>query len=175
MFKSVILATDGSDHAKRAAAVAADIAAQFEAHLTILTVVPRSMTLEDVEAAPQSRRLSRDAKSLMKRIHDVLREGRTVDADVHQFVPALPSLKDALGRVILDEAEALANRRKVAKVTRVIAHGDAAEQILKQTRRARADLIVMGTRGLNNFRGLLIGSVSNKVIHDSKCAVLTVK
>ena len=98
-----------------------------------------------------------------------------MDIDIHHYVPALPSLKDALGRVILDEAKGMADRRKVAKVTRVIDHGDAAEQILKQTRRAKADLIVMGTRGLNNFRGLLIGSVSNKVIHDAKCAVLTVK
>lgn len=176
MFKSVILATDGSDHSKRAAAVAADIAAQFKARLTLVTVMPRSMTLEDIESRPQSRRLPRSAKSLLKRIHDALKESRrAVDIDIHHYVPALPSLKDALGRVILDEAEAMADRRKVAKVTRVIDHGDAAEQILKQTRRARADLIVMGTRGLNNFRGLLIGSVSNKVIHDSKCAVLTVK
>ncbi len=176
MFKSVILATDGSDHAKRAAVIAADIAATFKARLTLLTVIPRSMSLEDIESAPQSRRLPRSAKALVSRINKALKESRrAVDIDIHHFVPALPSLKDALGRVILNEAEAVAERRKVAKIVRVIDHGDAAEQILKQSKRAKADLIVMGTRGLNNFRGLLIGSVSNKVIHDSTCAVLTVK
>ena len=175
MFKSVVLATDGSNHSKRAAAIAADIAATFKARLTLVTVLPRSMTLEDIEAAPQSHRLPRDAKNLMKRIHDTLRESRTVDADVHQFVPALPLLQNALGKLILDEAEAMAARRKVAKVSRVVDHGDAVTQILKQATKARADLIVMGTRGLNNFRGLLIGSVSNSVIHHAKSAVLTVK
>ena len=175
MFKSVVLATDGSDHSKRAAAIAADTAAAFKARLTLVTVLPRSMTLEDIEAAPQARRLPRDARKLMKRIHDTLRESRTVDADVHQFVPALPLLQEALAKLILDEAEAVAERRKVTRVSRVVDHGDAASQILKQAKRAKADLIVMGTRGLSNFRGLPIGSVSNKVIHDSKSAVLTVK
>jgi nucleotide-binding universal stress UspA family protein len=133
------------------------------------------MSLEDIEAMPQARKLPRDAKETMRVIHNTLREGRTVDADVHQYVPALPSLIDAIGEIILDEAESLANRKKAGKVTRVIDEGDAATQILKQATKAKADLIVMGTRGLSNFRGLLIGSVSNKVIHNSKCATLTVK
>ena len=175
MFKSVILATDGSSHSKRAAAHAADIAATFKAGLTLITVLPRAMSLEDIEAAPQARNLPRDAKNLIRRIHNTLRENRTVDSDVRQYVPALPLLTESLGKLILDEAEAIADRRKVARVSRVIDHGDAAAQILKQTSRAKGDLIVMGTRGLNNFRGLLIGSVSNRVIHNSKCAVLTVK
>lgn len=175
MFKSVVLATDGSEHAKRATAIAGDIAANFNARLTMVTVMPRSMSLEDIEAMPQARKLPRDAKETMRRIHDTLREGRTVDADVHQFVPALPSLKEAIGELVLDEAEGLIARKKVGKITRVVDEGDAATQILKQATKAKADLIVMGTRGLNNFRGLLIGSVSNKVIHNSKCATLTVK
>jgi len=175
MFKSVILATDGSGHAKRAAAVAVDIAATFKARLTLVTVLSRSMTLEDIEAAPQSRHLPPDAKKLMRRIYNALRETRTVDADVRQYVPAMPLLQESLGALILDEAEVMAKRKKVTQVARVVDHGDAAVQILKQSRKAKADLIVMGTRGLSSFRGLLIGSVSNKVIHDSKCAVLTVK
>lgn len=175
MFKSVVLATDGSDHAKRAAAIAAEIAASFKARLTVVTVLPRSMSLEDIEAAPQARRLPRDSKDLIRRIHESLRDTRTIDVDVHQYIPAMPSIKEALAEVILDEAEALASRKKAGKITRVIDHGDAATQILKQARKAKADLIVMGTRGLGNFRGLLIGSVSNSVINQSKSAVLTVK
>lgn len=176
MFKNVLLATDGSMHAKRAAATAADLAAAYGARLTIVTVMSRSMSLEDLEAAPQARRLSRSAKDEMKRVHKLFDQSQSAsDADIHAYIPALPSLANDLGEVILDEAETVAKRKKVTKITRVIDHGDAATLILKQANKAKADLIVMGTRGLNNLSGFLIGSVSNKVIHTSKCPCLTVK
>lgn len=174
MFKSVLLATDGSAHAKRAAAIAADIAATYKARLTLVTVLSRSMLISDVEAAPQARRLPRAARDEMKRIHRMITESES-EADIHAYIPALPSVTHALGEVILDEAESAAIRRKIGKITRVIVEGDPTEQILKQVTKAKADLIVMGTRGISNFRGLLIGSVSNKVIHSARCPCLTVK
>lgn len=37
------------------------------------------------------------------------------------------------------------------------------------------DLIVMGSRGLSNLQGLIIGSVTNRVLHLAHCAVMVVK
>ncbi len=39
----------------------------------------------------------------------------------------------------------------------------------------KADLVVMGTRGIGEFKGLLLGSVSHKMSARANCAVLTVK
>lgn len=175
MFKTILLATDGSDHATKAAAIAADLAARYDARLVIVTVLSRTMTLETVESTPQARRLSRASKAQIRKIHEYVAVGRKAGTEVEAFVPALPSLVNELGELILDDAEAIAARKKVERVTRVTGHGDVAGEILKQAEKLKADLIVMGTRGLSDLRGLLVGSISHKIIHHAKCPCLTVK
>jgi nucleotide-binding universal stress UspA family protein len=51
--------------------------------------------------------------------------------------------------------------------------GDAAFKIVQFARTRPVDLIMMPTHGLGTFRTVLIGSVTAKVLHDSKCPVWT--
>lgn len=37
------------------------------------------------------------------------------------------------------------------------------------------EMIIMGSRGLSNIEGLIIGSTTHKVLHTAKCPVLVVK
>jgi nucleotide-binding universal stress UspA family protein len=39
----------------------------------------------------------------------------------------------------------------------------------------RADLIVIGTRGLSGLKHLLLGSIAERVVQKAPCPVLTVK
>ena len=39
----------------------------------------------------------------------------------------------------------------------------------------RCDLIIMGSRGLTNLAGLIVGSVTNRVLQTAPCSVLVVK
>ena len=58
--------------------------------------------------------------------------------------------------------------------TTVIVEGPAAEAILRVAEVERFDLIVMGSRGLGMVQGLLLGSVSYRVLHHATIPVLVV-
>jgi len=53
--------------------------------------------------------------------------------------------------------------------------GDPADEILKNAKSRGIDLIVMGSRGLGKFSGVILGSVSTKVLSHAKCSCITVK
>lgn len=58
-------------------------------------------------------------------------------------------------------------------VTCVVEVGDAAEVITCYAKRNAVDLIVLPTQGLGEFRWLLLGSVTAKVLNDTPCPVWT--
>jgi nucleotide-binding universal stress UspA family protein len=72
----------------------------------------------------------------------------------------------------LEDAKALLAERGVDAET-VEAQGDPGHVILDNAK--DADLIVVGSRGLNPFQRLLLGSVSSKVVHRADCDVLVVR
>ncbi len=62
-----------------------------------------------------------------------------------------------------------------SKIRTVLAHGPVARTIVKVADRQKASLIVIGSRGLSDVRGFLLGSVSRKVSASAHCPVLVVK
>jgi nucleotide-binding universal stress UspA family protein len=58
-------------------------------------------------------------------------------------------------------------------VRQAMAQGDPAVEILKAANEVNASLILMGTHGYGPFRQFLLGSVTAKVLHDSRIPVLT--
>ncbi len=53
--------------------------------------------------------------------------------------------------------------------------GDPATMIVDEAEKEAADVIVMGTRGLNTAQRWLIGSVSSRVVQHAPCNVLVVR
>jgi nucleotide-binding universal stress UspA family protein len=64
---------------------------------------------------------------------------------------------------------------KAVHARRLIAHGDAADEIVRIAQQEGADLIVIATHGLTGWRHLVFGSVAEKVVQLAPCPVLTVR
>jgi nucleotide-binding universal stress UspA family protein len=62
-----------------------------------------------------------------------------------------------------------------AGVIRRVSPGDTPQQIVEVAKESHADLIVMGTRGMTEWKSLVLGGVANKVVHHSTCPVLLVR
>jgi len=60
-------------------------------------------------------------------------------------------------------------------VNTVILKGDPGYEIAEYANKENFDQIILGTRGLSDFKGLVLGSVSHKVIHFAHCPVTLVK
>ncbi|HVY60699.1 MAG TPA: universal stress protein [Planctomycetota bacterium] len=87
---------------------------------------------------------------------------------------AVDPIEAEWARTNLDKARARLEGTGV-DVRTVEGHGDPADALVRQAETERADLIVVGTRGLNAAQRALMGSVSTKVVHHAHCDVLVVR
>lgn len=148
MIKKVLVATDGSDHAKKAIDYACDLALKYDAEVYLLYVIYKS-------GVP---------KSLLK----------VIEAHRIEKTPEHAILKE-IGDRIIKMAERECRERGVKNFQSSIIEGDPAQAIIEFAREKGVDMIVMGSRGLGNLEGVFLGSVSHKVCNLAHCTCLTVK
>lgn len=144
-FRNIVLASDGSESAQKAAAVAVEIAEKFAASLTVLNICPD----------PHSLRLPGDNYLPIS----------ACDADLYA-TRLLESVTKSVGKLI--------DKREIAcSYHQDFGHTD--RLLLRFTEQQQADLVVMGSRGLGGFGRMLLGSVSHYMTHHSPCPVLVVR
>jgi nucleotide-binding universal stress UspA family protein len=88
----------------------------------------------------------------------------------------MPSLRQA-GRSVLRKAETLVKKQGVNCSSTLLETltGPAADLIVRQARRWRADLIVIGTHGRRGLRRLVMGSDAEQIVRSSPVPVLLVR
>jgi nucleotide-binding universal stress UspA family protein len=88
----------------------------------------------------------------------------------------VPALREG-GRRTLDKAKALAEKAGVSAKTvlRETLGGAAADTIVREARKQRADLIVLGTHGRRGIRRMVLGSDAEQVVRVSPVPVLLVR
>ena len=80
---------------------------------------------------------------------------------------------EAEGHRLLQEVQALAGGRIPLRTE--LLSGNPAEAILRRAQELEAELIVVGSRGLNAVDRFLLGSTSTAVVHRAPCSVLVVR
>jgi nucleotide-binding universal stress UspA family protein len=77
---------------------------------------------------------------------------------------AATALEQSLAAVAASESD--------VSVTPILREGQAADVLVAESR--QADLLVVGSRGLGGFKGLLLGSVGQQCAHHAACPVAIV-
>jgi nucleotide-binding universal stress UspA family protein len=148
MISKILVPSDGSKTAQRAAGYAVDLAKQLKASIIILSVIDkRSFTAQTVPA-------SETPRHTIEPIEDYLREA------AEGYAGEIKKLCDKSG--------------VASKVS--IKMGHPVEEIVKEAKRSKANLIVMGSHGRSALSATVLGSVSYGVIHnDASIPILIVR
>ena len=130
---------------------------------------------------------SQAAEAAVERAADLAR-GSGARLHMVTAYPDVPSYRERIvssakrESIELREVAETVLARTVAKLTdegiAVETHardGDPAEAILEVAEEQKADLIVVGDRGLSGVERFLLGSVSSKLSHHSPCSVMIVR
>jgi nucleotide-binding universal stress UspA family protein len=81
---------------------------------------------------------------------------------------------ERLGNRILGEGEQRIKSTKL-QVKKIVVEGHAVEEIVRVANQENIDLIVIGARGVSHMREMLLGSVTDGVLHHVHCPVLVIK
>jgi nucleotide-binding universal stress UspA family protein len=145
LFKRIVVGTDGSETAAEAVRQAVELAKATGGTLEIVSAF---------EPVPQSR---------------LREESGEVPGDIaHAIGP-----REDVNTVV--EAAAGAARQQDVEAHTHVREGEPADAILDIADEVKADLILVGNKGMTGARRFLLGSVPNKISHHAPCSVLIVR
>jgi len=147
MIKKILIAVDGSKHSLTCVALGAQIAKAIDSKVLLYHVV-RPYNL------PDSLRVFAKAEHMQTFDPELLRKG---------------------AQYLLAGALSEARRNGLKDVEIETDEGPIARSIIDRAQTYKADMIVIGARGMGDMEGLLRGGVSQRVETMAKCPVLVVK
>jgi nucleotide-binding universal stress UspA family protein len=155
MFKKVLVPLDGSEHSLKALEFAVQIAKKFGGKITLIHVYS---VIDRPIIVPEPTTLTPAGFPVM------------TSAEISKVVEAA---RKAANRILADgEQKAKAEEVEVEKI---LIEGHTVQEIVRTAKEGTFDLIVIGARGISKIRELLLGSVTDGVIHHASCPVLVIK
>ncbi|KAI8069415.1 hypothetical protein BC940DRAFT_297667 [Gongronella butleri] len=85
--------------------------------------------------------------------------------------------KEPCGDTIRAVLSSMAEQLRTARISseQHILWGDPKDTLPKYTQKNAVDLLIVGSRGLGSIKSVLVGSVSDKCVHECPCPVLVVR
>jgi len=148
----LLLATDGSEPSLEAARMVRDLLNPAAlAHVTVLAVVPPLATVPFYGMS----------------VGYGMYGGNVLSQETQDAVTALAerTAQEALQRTVTE-------LHTTVPVETTVRYGSPADEIVRCATESGAGLIVMGSRGWGEMHAVLLGSVSERVLHTATCPVL---
>ncbi len=143
----ILVATDGTKHSKAALEKVADFKLSSSDEINIVSVVDM--------AVPMS--------------VDMYGGYITPTADIEKNV------REVAEKILEDAKNYISEQIKDVAVNTEILYGSPDSRIVETAEKIKADLIIVGSHGYNRWERILLGSVSNSVVHHAPCSVLVVR
>jgi nucleotide-binding universal stress UspA family protein len=177
MAKKILVALDGSPSSDRARDLAIQLATNTAAKLLVLTVASDDpLTEAEVDLALHRYQPEVSAVFVEPAFATGPEQGCSALERAGQVSSERnASIRKAMGQHVLAEAEAAAKQKGFSPVETLLRSGDPATIILATAAAESPDLLVIGSRGLSNRLGTLMGSVSYRVARQAECSVITVR
>ena len=140
MITRILVPSDGSKTSQKAAVYAVNLAKQLKASIIVLSVIDKRMFMTQGVPAEKAPRQTPETAE------DYLTEA------AEEYVAQIQKLCDKRG----------------VSCRISIKMGYPVEEIAKEAKRVKANLIVMGSRGRSAFSATMLGSVSYGVLHNEK-------
>ena len=149
----IVIATDGSDLSKRAAAYGGELARAFDARVSVVMVHDEQVV---IPAAWNAVGLKLEGQASLS------------TEDIRRRIEA-----NALENELAQTASEIGNLS--AETKQVNLWGHPADQICNYAADNDGDMIVMGSHGRSGIKKALLGSVSHSVVNRAPCAVTIVR
>jgi nucleotide-binding universal stress UspA family protein len=141
----MVVAYDGSDNSARAVRMASDLAKKYGSQVLVVHVYSSPSLPYSPAGVP---------------------------------IPSYSELEEAAERSaksVLAKGVALANEAGVDARGELLEASSTVQALVELSNAEKADLLVVGTRGMTGFRKLVLGSVSSGIVSHAVCSVLVVR
>lgn len=147
MYKKILVATDGSKLSKKAVETASRLAADFDAVLTIVRVVP-----------PYAKSFF-DGSSILS-----IKEMTAIEKEWAD------KAQDSLDQLLKTTVD-----KHISANTVITKSSNVSEALLKVAKKSKAELIVMASHGRGGIKRVLLGSETLQVLTHSEIPVLVIR
>ena len=172
----ILVALDGSTHSDRALDIAANLAEKYQAELLLVHAMPTA-PLDDAERHMAAVEYADELSSWVKDWSET-RSGEHSPSGPElllQYGDLAIRFRELIAKRLMSSAEGKLRDKQLKSMETILQTGDPASAILDLAESRGVDAIVIGSRGLGEISGLLMGSVSHKVNQLANCICITVK